>query len=63
MKDEIFMIKARRCKRCGRLLTSADAAAKGYGCQCAAKAKAEEAERAPLPGQISIEDFLKDMEE
>ena len=37
--------------------------AKGYGCQCAAKAKAEEAERAPLPGQISIEDFLKDMEE
>ena len=63
MKDEIFTIRARRCKRCGRLLTSAEAVAKWYGCQCAAKAKAEEMEREPIPGQISIEDFLKDMEE
>lgn len=64
MNDEIFTIRARRCKRCGRLLTSAEAVAKGYGCQCAAKAKAEERERMPLPGQMSLMDFIKeDMEE
>lgn len=37
MDGEIFTIRARRCKRCGRLLTSAEAVEKGYGCQCAAK--------------------------
>lgn len=64
MNDEIFTIRARRCKRCGRLLTSAEAVAKGYGCQCAAKAKVEERERMPLPGQMSLMDFIKeDMEE
>ena len=36
MDGEIFTIRARRCKRCGRLLTSAEAVEKGYGCQCAA---------------------------
>lgn len=63
MSDEIFMIRARRCRRCGRLLTSEEAVQKGYGCQCAAKARAEETERAPLPGQMNIEEWLKDMEE
>ena len=37
--DEIFTIQARRCKRCGRLLTSQEAVERGYGCQCAMKAK------------------------
>lgn len=31
MDGEIFTIRARRCKRCGRLLTSAEAVEKGYG--------------------------------
>lgn len=30
MDGEIFTIRARRCKRCGRLLTSAEAVEKGY---------------------------------
>lgn len=29
MDGEIFTIRARRCKRCGRLLTSAEAVKKG----------------------------------
>lgn len=48
MDGEIFTIRARRCKRCGRLLTSAEAVEKGYGCQCAAKAQAEEDEKKPI---------------
>ena len=40
--DEVFTIQARRCKRCGRLLTSQEAVERGYGCQCAIKAKREE---------------------
>jgi len=40
--DEVFTIQARRCKRCGRLLTSQEAVERGYGCQCAMKAKREE---------------------
>ncbi|MDO4330325.1 MAG: DUF6011 domain-containing protein [Lachnospiraceae bacterium] len=51
MDGEIFTIRARRCKRCGRLLTSKEAVERGYGCQCAAKAKAEEVAKAPLPGR------------
>lgn len=63
MDGEIFTIRARRCKRCGRFLTSAEAVEKGYGCQCAAKAKAEENEKKPIPGQMTIEDFIENMEE
>lgn len=63
MNNEIFTIRARRCKRCGRLLTSAEAVEKGYGCQCAAKAKAEENAQKPIPGQMTIEDLFKNMEE
>lgn len=64
MSNEIFTIRARRCKRCGRLLTSTEAVEKGYGCQCAAKVRLEEQEKAPVPGQMNIMDFLNDeMEE
>lgn len=63
MNNEIFTIRARRCKRCGRLLTSAEAVEKGYGCQCAVKAKAEENAQKPIPGQMTIEDLFKNMEE
>lgn len=63
MDDEIFTIRARRCKRCGRLLTSAEAVEKGMGCQCAAKAKAEEITQQPLPGQMTVFDLMKELEE
>ena len=63
MSNEIFTIRARRCKRCGRLLTSAEAVEKGYGCQCATKARAEENAQKPIPGQMTIEDLFKNMEE
>lgn len=63
MGDGIFMIQARRCKRCGRLLTSKEAVEKGYGCQCAKKARLEEQEREPIPGQVSIFDVLEEGKE
>lgn len=63
MDGEIFTIRARRCKRCGRLLTSAEAVEKGYGCQCTAKAQAEEDEKKPIPGQMTFDDLFKNMEE
>lgn len=62
MQDGIIMIQARRCKRCGRLLTSKEAVERGYGCQCATKARKEEAEKQPIPGQRSIFDYLSEEE-
>jgi hypothetical protein len=58
MDNEIFTIRARRCKICGRLLTSQEAVERGYGCQCAIKAKKAEEEAKPIPGQMNIKDFL-----
>ena len=58
MQDGIFTIRARRCKRCGRLLTSKEAVERGYGCQCAEKERREAAEKEPLPGQRSILDYI-----
>lgn len=54
MEDGIIMIQARHCKRCGRLLTSKEAVERGYGCQCAEKARKEEMEKQPIHGQRSI---------
>ena len=34
---DVFMVRARRCKRCGGLLTSAQAVADGYGHVCKMK--------------------------
>lgn len=59
MDDGIFMIQARKCQRCGRLLTSKDAIEKGLGCQCAMKAAAEKAEKEPIPGQMDIFDYYR----
>ena len=59
----IFLIQARKCKRCGRLLTSKEAVARGYGCQCAAKAKLEEMEKQPVPGQYTMMDWIKQYQE
>lgn len=63
MDDGIFTIRARRCLRCGRLLTSEAAVKSGYGCACAEKARKEKAAAEPIPGQMSIEDWMKAFEE
>lgn len=39
--NEIFTIKARRCKRCGGLLTSEKAIKEGFGHSCKMKLIAE----------------------
>lgn len=52
--DDVFMVKARRCKRCGGLLTSAKAVAEGYGHVCKMKELGELQAGQPLPGQLSL---------
>ena len=59
--DEIFMVQARRCKRCGRLLTSKRAVADGYGHVCLMKEIGEKQAREPLPGQMGF--FEDEIEE
>lgn len=58
--DDIFMVRARRCKRCGGLLTSRQAVADGYGHVCLMKERGEEQARQPLPGQMLL--FGEEME-
>lgn len=55
MDDEIFIVKARRCKRCGGLLTSAQAVKDGYGHVCKMKIFAH-AEPRRDPNQTSLFD-------
>lgn len=52
--DDVFMVKARRCKRCGGLLTSAKAVADGYGHVCKMKELGELQAKRPIPGQMSL---------
>lgn len=52
--SEIFMVKARRCKRCGGLLTSAQAVADGYGHVCKMKELGEREANKPIPGQMTL---------
>lgn len=58
LSEEIFSIKARKCLRCGRLLTSQDAIRDGYGCRCKELAEAAKRAAEPTPGQIDIFDWL-----
>ena len=44
-KSDVFTIPARRCKRCGGLLTSKQGLRDGYGPCCLQKMRQEEAER------------------
>lgn len=44
-KEEVFTIPARRCKRCGGLLTSSQGLRDGYGPCCLRKMRQEEADR------------------
>lgn len=52
--SEIFHIPARRCKRCGGLLTSEQAIQDGYGHTCKMKNRREELEREAIKDQCSF---------
>lgn len=41
-ENEVFTIQARKCRRCGGLLTSAKAIRDGYGACCLRKIRQEE---------------------
>jgi hypothetical protein len=58
MSGGVFTIRARKCLRCGRLLTSPEAIEKGYGCQCLSKAKAEKKAAEPVSGQLTFFDLM-----
>lgn len=59
-EQEVFMVKARRCKRCGGLLTSKQAVIDGYGHVCKIKAHAELEASKPDPNQYTFFDILED---
>lgn len=59
MHDEVFTIPARRCKRCGGLLTSSQGLRDGYGPCCLRKIKQEEADRKMMENQCSLFDIVK----
>ena len=52
--DEVFTIAARRCRRCGGLLTSAQGIKDGYGACCLRKMKQEANARRELEDQCSL---------
>ena len=53
-EGEIFTIHARRCKRCGGLLTSGNSIRDGYGHSCKMKVKRELLAKEALKDQISL---------
>lgn len=63
MSDGVFMIKARKCKLCGRILTSKKAVEDGYGETCKCRALKIEKEEEPLDGQMNVFDYLDFSEE
>ena len=50
----IFTISARRCLRCGGLLTSSEAITKGYGSCCLRKLQLEALAREAAKNQMSL---------
>ena len=53
----IFTIRARRCKRCGGILTSEQGLRDGYGPCCLRKAREEEAQRREEEKLVSLFDL------
>lgn len=51
---DVFMVRARRCKRCGGLLTSAQAVADGYGHVCKMKELQKQQDQEELKNQYSL---------
>lgn len=60
---DVFMVRARRCKRCGGLLTSAQAVADGYGHVCKMKELQKQQAREELKNQYSLFGGEEDGEE
>lgn len=60
--DEVFTVRARLCKRCGRLLTSEQAVKDGYGCTCKIRAYIEKYGVPQIPGQVSLLDDEEEKE-
>lgn len=58
-KEEVFTIPARRCKRCGGLLTSSQGLRDGYGPCCLRKMRQEEADRKMMENQCSLFDLTQ----
>lgn len=56
-EGEIFTVTARRCKRCGGLLTSKEAVSEGYGHVCKQKMLGEESANKPIDGQMTLMDM------
>lgn len=54
--EDVFTIKARRCKRCGGLLTSSQAIQDGYGPCCLRKIRQEAKAKEELKNQYSLFD-------
>lgn len=55
-ENEVFQIPARRCKRCGGLLTSAQAIRDGYGSCCLRKMRQEARAKEEAKNQCSLFD-------
>lgn len=53
-QQEVFKIDARRCKRCGGLLTSKQGLRDGYGPCCLQKLRTEERQREEEKRQYSL---------
>lgn len=53
-KDDLFTITARRCKRCGGLLTSAQGIRDGYGPCCLKKIQEEQARKEMAKYQCTL---------
>ena len=51
---DVFQIPARRCRRCGGLLTSRAGLRDGYGPCCLRKMQEEEARKRAMKNQISL---------
>lgn len=54
MDGDVFEIKARRCKRCGGILTSRQGIRDGYGPCCLRKLREEQQEREMLKIQYTL---------
>ena len=53
-ESEVFTIPARRCKRCGGLLTSAQVIKDGYGSCCLRKIRQEQRAKEEAKNQYSL---------
>ena len=54
--SDIFQVPARRCKRCGGILTSEQGLRDGYGARCLKRMKEDEADARMRKIQISLFD-------